>query len=352
MGRRETRSSPASYDEAPRGGSGRRASASPGCVHGDRTLTARRRAANLRHAHLQLPLRRLRHRVRAAGPLRYPGRLPRAARGAKLERLMSLTARPPAAREARRLQPSRPAAGWRLLRRRMSLAQPLSPRLARLRGPARRPPAGARRRRPGAASGPPWPSCWCRRPDAVLLIRRAERSGDPWSGHMALPGGRRDEDGPRSDRHRDPGDPRRRSGSSSRRPTSSAASTTSCPARRCFRRSPSGPTSSALPDAPALAAEPRGRRRPLGAARPSAASRAPTTRSSSTSAASAGKFPAYQLDDAIVWGMTERILTSLLGPPPSSAPGADARGLDPADEPLDIRAHLIPHLAILNQSFA
>jgi 8-oxo-dGTP pyrophosphatase MutT (NUDIX family) len=28
-------------------------------------------------------------------------------------------------------------------------------------------------------------------PDAILLIRRAERSGDPWSGHMALPGGRR-----------------------------------------------------------------------------------------------------------------------------------------------------------------
>lgn len=29
-------------------------------------------------------------------------------------------------------------------------------------------------------------------PDALLLIRRAERVGDPWSGHMALPGGRRD----------------------------------------------------------------------------------------------------------------------------------------------------------------
>ncbi|MDQ3555565.1 MAG: CoA pyrophosphatase [Gemmatimonadota bacterium] len=26
----------------------------------------------------------------------------------------------------------------------------------------------------------------------LLLIRRAEREGDPWSGHMALPGGRRD----------------------------------------------------------------------------------------------------------------------------------------------------------------
>ena len=28
-------------------------------------------------------------------------------------------------------------------------------------------------------------------PDAFLLIRRAERAGDPWSGHLALPGGRR-----------------------------------------------------------------------------------------------------------------------------------------------------------------
>jgi 8-oxo-dGTP pyrophosphatase MutT (NUDIX family) len=29
-------------------------------------------------------------------------------------------------------------------------------------------------------------------PDAILLIRRAERAGDPWSGHVGLPGGRRD----------------------------------------------------------------------------------------------------------------------------------------------------------------
>jgi 8-oxo-dGTP pyrophosphatase MutT (NUDIX family) len=29
-------------------------------------------------------------------------------------------------------------------------------------------------------------------PDAILLIRRAERTGDPWSGHIALPGGRRE----------------------------------------------------------------------------------------------------------------------------------------------------------------
>jgi 8-oxo-dGTP pyrophosphatase MutT (NUDIX family) len=30
----------------------------------------------------------------------------------------------------------------------------------------------------------------------VLLIRRAERTGDPWSGHMAFPGGRQDLDDP------------------------------------------------------------------------------------------------------------------------------------------------------------
>jgi 8-oxo-dGTP pyrophosphatase MutT (NUDIX family) len=75
----------------------------------------------------------------------------------------------------------------------MSLAQPLSPRLARLkqRLAAHRPVADA-----GDAS-----LIWAAvavvlvpSPDAVLLIRRAERAGDPWSGHMALPGGRRDPD--------------------------------------------------------------------------------------------------------------------------------------------------------------
>jgi 8-oxo-dGTP pyrophosphatase MutT (NUDIX family) len=33
-------------------------------------------------------------------------------------------------------------------------------------------------------------------PEAFLLIRRAERAGDPWSGHLALPGGRRHADDP------------------------------------------------------------------------------------------------------------------------------------------------------------
>jgi 8-oxo-dGTP pyrophosphatase MutT (NUDIX family) len=29
-------------------------------------------------------------------------------------------------------------------------------------------------------------------PDSILLIRRADRAGDPWSGHKSLPGGRRE----------------------------------------------------------------------------------------------------------------------------------------------------------------
>jgi 8-oxo-dGTP pyrophosphatase MutT (NUDIX family) len=30
----------------------------------------------------------------------------------------------------------------------------------------------------------------------ILLVRRSERAGDPWSGHMAFPGGRRDDSDP------------------------------------------------------------------------------------------------------------------------------------------------------------
>jgi 8-oxo-dGTP pyrophosphatase MutT (NUDIX family) len=73
----------------------------------------------------------------------------------------------------------------------MSLPQPLSQRLTRLgeRLAARRAVMGTDD--PGliwaAVSVVLAPS-----PDALLLIRRAERNGDPWSGHMALPGGRRE----------------------------------------------------------------------------------------------------------------------------------------------------------------
>jgi 8-oxo-dGTP pyrophosphatase MutT (NUDIX family) len=73
----------------------------------------------------------------------------------------------------------------------MSLPQPLSQRLTRL---------GERLAAHQPAMGADDPSLiWAAvsvvlapSPDALLLIRRAERNGDPWSGHMALPGGRRE----------------------------------------------------------------------------------------------------------------------------------------------------------------
>ena len=58
------------------------------------TLTARGRAANLRHAHLRLSLFRLRHRVRAAWSAQDTKVACPYCQGRKLERLMSLTARP------------------------------------------------------------------------------------------------------------------------------------------------------------------------------------------------------------------------------------------------------------------
>ena len=74
----------------------------------------------------------------------------------------------------------------------MSLAHPLSPRLTRLRERL----AGHRPVTGDDDASLLWAAVaviLVPAPDAVLLIRRAERAGDPWSGHMALPGGRREE---------------------------------------------------------------------------------------------------------------------------------------------------------------
>lgn len=73
----------------------------------------------------------------------------------------------------------------------MSLPQPLNRRLSRLaqRLAAHRPVTG------GDDPALIWAAVsvvLVPSPDAVLVIRRAERPGDPWSGHMALPGGRRE----------------------------------------------------------------------------------------------------------------------------------------------------------------
>ena len=77
-----------------------------------------------------------------------------------------------------------------MLRRRLSLTPALSTRLDRLR-------ERLADHHPAIGDADPallWAAVavvLAPSPDAVLLIRRAERAGDPWSGHMALPGGRR-----------------------------------------------------------------------------------------------------------------------------------------------------------------
>jgi 8-oxo-dGTP pyrophosphatase MutT (NUDIX family) len=147
-------------------------------------------------------------------------------------------------------------------------------------------------------------------PVSILLIRRAERSGDPWSGHMALPGGRQE-----------PGDV-------------DLLATVVRETREevgfsLNRNDLVGRLNDVVPRTPVL---------PPIAVRPFVflpSSRPHVTLNTEVASARwvslsdliapgvhhdvrleiAGlhrDVPAYQLEDAIVWGMTERILTSLL----------------------------------------
>lgn len=66
------------------------------------------------------------------------------------------------------------------------------PRLALLRTALERRPAAAAPREPGMFEAAVAIVLRPRDTLELLLIKRAEHDGDPWSGHMALPGGRRD----------------------------------------------------------------------------------------------------------------------------------------------------------------
>jgi len=191
----------------------------------------------------------------------------------------------------------------------MSLAQPLSQRLARLkqRLAVHRPLADE-----GDAS-----LIWAAvavvlvpSPDAVLLIRRAERAGDPWSGHMALPGGRRDPE-------------------DEDLVATAVRETFEEVGLRLNRADLLGGLDDVVPRTPVL---------PPIAVRPfvfGLADRPPLTPNPevagvrwvhldhllhpetyhSASLEIRGEprqFPAYRVDESIVWGMTERILTGLL----------------------------------------
>lgn len=147
-------------------------------------------------------------------------------------------------------------------------------------------------------------------PDAVLFIRRAERSGDPWSGHMALPGGRRDLEDPDLV-------------ATAIRETAEEvglelpASTLLGSLDDVVPRTPVLPPIAVRPYVFALSS------RPVLTLNPEVAAARwvyldhllhPATYHSVRIQirGESRDVPAYQLDDAIVWGMTERVITSLL----------------------------------------
>ena len=233
-------------------------------------------------------------------------------KGRKLERLMSLTARPAGAGKPADYQPPRPAARWRVLRRRMSLAQPLSPRLARLR-------AAAGRRTGRSPDGDDASLIWAAvavvlvpSPDAVLLIRRAERAGDPWSGHMALPGGRREPERRRSRRHGRSRDAR--GGRTARSTHADLLGSLDDVVPRTPVLPPIAvrPFVFSLARPPAAHAQSRGGRRALGPPRPPAAPRDLPLRPARRPRRAARSSRPTGSKKPIVWGMTERILTGLL----------------------------------------
>jgi 8-oxo-dGTP pyrophosphatase MutT (NUDIX family) len=147
-------------------------------------------------------------------------------------------------------------------------------------------------------------------PDSILLIRRADRSGDPWSGHMALPGGRRE-----------PGDPDL-AGTAIRETAEEVGV-------ELRREDLAGSLADVIPRTPVL---PPVVVRPfvfLLPERPAMRLNAEVAQASWVPvdyllrpdthhpvqlevAGQSRQVQAYQLENAIIWGMTERILTSFL----------------------------------------
>ena len=158
-------------------------------------------------------------------------------------------------------------------------------------------------------------------PDSILVIKRAERAGDRWSGQMAFPGGRWD---PADDDLV----------TTARRETWEEVGVDLASAEFLGRLDDSAPRSASLPPvtvAPFVFALPR--RRPLVPNGEVAAAYwvsldqlvAPDVYRPYQYRASGltMTFPGYHLDAGVIWGMTERILTPLLsqiGLSPSGSP--------------------------------
>jgi 8-oxo-dGTP pyrophosphatase MutT (NUDIX family) len=146
-------------------------------------------------------------------------------------------------------------------------------------------------------------------PDSILLIRRAEREGDPWSGHMALPGGRQDPTEPNLV-------------TTAIRETAEEVGLALAIKHLIgslddvVPRTPSLPPIAVRPYVFALDHRPGLRLNPeVASARwvPLDLLLHPDTYHSVQLEirGESREFPAYRLDDSVVWGMTERILSSL-----------------------------------------
>jgi 8-oxo-dGTP pyrophosphatase MutT (NUDIX family) len=147
-------------------------------------------------------------------------------------------------------------------------------------------------------------------PDAILLIRRAERVGDPWSGHMALPGGRQDSDEPDLL-------------TTAIRETAEEVGLRLLPEQLIgslddvVPRTPVLPPIAVRPYVFALESRPELRLNPEVASAhwvPLDRLLHPDTYDSIRLdiRGESREFPAYRLDNAMVWGMTERIISGLL----------------------------------------
>lgn len=147
-------------------------------------------------------------------------------------------------------------------------------------------------------------------PDSVLLIRRAERAGDPWSGQMALPGGRRD---PTDADPRDTAVRETLEEVGLELPVDRYLATLPDVAPRTPLLGPAvvRPYLFILPDRPILT--PNAEVAEAGWVRLSAL-RDPSIYRPYTLElrGEARTFPAFHLGSSVIWGMTERILSSLL----------------------------------------
>ncbi len=187
-----------------------------------------------------------------------------------------------------------------MLRRRLPHAQPLTTRLTRLRGRL----AGHRPRVDQRGDPLIWAAVaviLAPDPDSILLIRRADQAGDPWSGHMALPGGRQD-----------PAEPDLMT--TAVRETSEEVGLVLRPEDLLGSLDDVVPRTPALPP---IAVRPELTLNPEGAAArwiPLDLLLHPDTYHSVwlEIRGESREFPAYRLDDSVVWGMTERILSGLL----------------------------------------